>query len=81
MKVLTMEDVVLTYPQTRFEKSKKIEPSKIGPVTIDFNEKEVVGIYISGHPLDDFQTPLKHFCNVPSNLVFETFRTDYSNFI
>jgi DNA polymerase-3 subunit alpha len=26
-------------------------------------EKEVVGIYISGHPLDDFQTPLKHFCN------------------
>ena len=44
MKVLTMEDVVLTYPQTRFEKSKKIEASKIGPVTIDFNEKEVVGI-------------------------------------
>ena len=28
-------------------------------------EKEVVGIYISGHPLDDFQTPLKHFCNAP----------------
>lgn len=44
MKVLTMEDVVLTYPQTRFEKSKKIEASKIGPVTIDFNDKEVVGI-------------------------------------
>ena len=28
-------------------------------------EKEVVGIYISGHPLDDFQTPIKHFCNAP----------------
>jgi DNA polymerase-3 subunit alpha len=28
-------------------------------------EKEVVGIYISGHPLDDFKTPLKHFCNAP----------------
>jgi len=27
-------------------------------------EKEVVGIYISGHPLDDFKLELKHFCNV-----------------
>lgn len=27
-------------------------------------EKEVVGIYISGHPLDDFKFELKHFCNV-----------------
>ncbi|HUH46808.1 MAG TPA: DNA polymerase III subunit alpha, partial [Arenibacter sp.] len=26
-------------------------------------EKEVVGIYISGHPLDDFRTELKAFCN------------------
>ncbi len=26
-------------------------------------EKEVVGIYISGHPLDDFKTELKTFCN------------------
>ncbi|PZD77694.1 DNA polymerase III subunit alpha [Mesonia sp. K7] len=26
-------------------------------------EKEVVGIYISGHPLDDFQNELKYFCN------------------
>jgi DNA polymerase-3 subunit alpha len=27
-------------------------------------EKEVVGIYISGHPLDDFKYELKSFCNV-----------------
>ena len=27
-------------------------------------EKEVVGVYISGHPLDDFKTELKYFCNV-----------------
>lgn len=27
-------------------------------------EKEVVGIYISGHPLDDFRFELKSFCNV-----------------
>ena len=27
-------------------------------------EKEVVGIYISGHPLDDFKLEIKHFCNV-----------------
>ena len=26
-------------------------------------EKEVVGIYISGHPLDDFNTEIKAFCN------------------
>jgi len=32
-------------------------------------EKEVVGIYISGHPLDDFKTPLKHFCNAPLDVL------------
>ncbi|MFM1878890.1 MAG: hypothetical protein RLZZ241_1756 [Bacteroidota bacterium] len=26
-------------------------------------EKEVVGIYISGHPLDDFKTEIQSFCN------------------
>ena len=26
-------------------------------------EKEVVGIYISGHPLDDFKYAIKYFCN------------------
>ncbi|MBS9766912.1 MAG: DNA polymerase III subunit alpha [Flavobacteriaceae bacterium] len=28
-------------------------------------EKEVVGIYISGHPLDDYKTELKYFCKTP----------------
>ena len=27
-------------------------------------EKEVVGIYISGHPLDDYKFEMKYFCNV-----------------
>ncbi|MCO7721569.1 DNA polymerase III subunit alpha [Myroides odoratimimus] len=27
-------------------------------------EKEVVGIYISGHPLDDFKFEMRYFCNV-----------------
>jgi DNA polymerase-3 subunit alpha len=27
-------------------------------------EKEVVGIYISGHPLDDFKFEMRHFCSV-----------------
>ena len=27
-------------------------------------EKDVVGIYISGHPLDDFKHTLDHFCNL-----------------
>ena len=26
-------------------------------------EKEVVGIYISGHPLDDFKIEMQNFCN------------------
>jgi len=26
-------------------------------------EKELVGIYISGHPLDDFKNEIKYFCN------------------
>ena len=26
-------------------------------------EKEVVGVYISGHPLDDFKTEMESFCN------------------
>lgn len=30
-------------------------------------EKEVVGIYISGHPLDNFQFELKTFCNTTCN--------------
>ncbi len=26
-------------------------------------EREVVGVYISGHPLDDYKLEIKHFCN------------------
>ncbi len=31
-------------------------------------EKELVGIYISGHPLDDFKTEMDYFCNAPVTL-------------
>lgn len=34
-------------------------------------EKEVVGIYISGHPLDDFKTEIKAFCNASISHVNE----------
>lgn len=27
-------------------------------------EKEMVGIYVSGHPLDEFASEIKHFCNI-----------------
>ena len=30
-------------------------------------EKEVVGFYISGHPLDQFKLDIKHFCTCPVN--------------
>ena len=32
-------------------------------------EKEVVGIYISGHPLDDFKVEMKTFCNASLDLL------------
>ena len=28
-------------------------------------ERELVGIYLSAHPLDDYEIVLKHFCNTP----------------
>ncbi len=31
-------------------------------------EKEVVGIYLSGHPLEDFAPAMKHFCNAKVGL-------------
>jgi len=31
-------------------------------------EKELVGIYISGHPLDDFKTEKEWFCNTPLSI-------------
>ncbi|MGS2763475.1 DNA polymerase III subunit alpha [Sinomicrobium sp. M5D2P9] len=34
-------------------------------------EKEVVGIYISGHPLDDFKTEMRYFCNGSLGLLNE----------
>jgi DNA polymerase-3 subunit alpha len=33
------------------------------------NEKEVVGVYISGHPLDDYQTEIASFCNSNTGLL------------
>lgn len=34
-------------------------------------EKEVVGIYISGHPLDNFKFEMDHFCTVKANQLNE----------
>ncbi|SHG70346.1 DNA polymerase III subunit alpha [Flagellimonas flava] len=40
-------------------------------------EKEVVGIYISGHPLDDFKKEIKAFCNTGVSFVHNL--EDYVN--
>lgn len=34
-------------------------------------EKEVVGIYISGHPLDEYELELKNFCNASLDKLFD----------
>jgi DNA polymerase-3 subunit alpha len=42
------------------------QPPRVDPwptLTKLSKEKEVVGIYISGHPLDDFKRDIKSFCN------------------
>lgn len=44
MKVLSLEQIELTYPQSRFEKMKKMIPSKIGPIDLEFFDSEIVGI-------------------------------------
>ena len=33
------------------------------------NEKEVVGVYISGHPLDEYKTEIANFCNSNTGLL------------
>ena len=33
------------------------------------NEKEVVGVYISGHPLDEYKTEISNFCNSNTGLL------------
>ena len=44
MNVLKLHGVSLTYPQSRFEKKKKMVPSKIGPIDLEFYDSEIVGI-------------------------------------
>lgn len=49
-------------------------PEPVVPATDDWTtmeklarEKEVVGMYISGHPLDDYMYEMRYFCNVRLN--------------
>lgn len=44
MTVLKLEDVRLTYPQSRYERKKGMAPSGIGPIDVEFYDTEVVGI-------------------------------------
>ncbi|MBI3509966.1 MAG: DNA polymerase III subunit alpha [Bacteroidetes bacterium] len=32
-------------------------------------EKEIIGIYLSGHPLDDYKVEMKHFCKHPLSVL------------
>lgn len=40
-------------------------------------EKELVGIYISGHPLDDFKNEIKYFCSTPVSI----FKEDLNKYV
>ena len=42
MKVLKLEEIELAYPQSRFEKKKGMKPSRIGPISLEFFDSEVV---------------------------------------
>ena len=40
-------------------------------------EKELVGIYISGHPLDEFKNEIKYFCSTPVSI----FKEDLNKYV
>ena len=52
------------------ESSEVDTPEPIPPIVEEWNaleklrrEKEIVGVYISGHPLDDFKLEIENYCN------------------
>jgi len=51
--------------EVQFPEPEIPEAEKWGMMEELSKEKELVGIYISGHPLDDFKTEIKCFCNTP----------------
>ncbi len=54
--------------EVQFEEPKIPECEQWGIMEKLSKEKEVIGMYISGHPLDDFKTEMKYFCNAPINV-------------
>ena len=40
-----------------------------GTMQLLSKEKEVVGIYLSGHPLDDYQLEVQNFCNADLSIL------------
>lgn len=65
------QDGVNSSQQSLFGESEEVELAEPAhPITEDWGtlqrlnkEKEVVGFFISGHPLDDFKVELRHICN------------------
>ncbi len=51
--------------EVQFEEPKIPECEPWGIMEKLSKEKEVIGMYISGHPLDDFKIEMKYFCNAP----------------
>ena len=51
--------------EIQFEEPKIPDVEPWGVMEKLAKEKEVIGIYISGHPLDDYKTEMKYFCNAP----------------
>jgi len=51
--------------EVQFEEPKIPECEPWGIMEKLAKEKEVIGMYISGHPLDDYKTEMKYFCNAP----------------
>jgi DNA polymerase-3 subunit alpha len=49
--------------EVQFPEPEIPEAKKWGMMEELSKEKELVGIYISGHPLDDFKTEIDYFCN------------------
>ena len=51
--------------EVQFEEPKIPDCEEWGIMEKLAREKEVIGMYISGHPLDDYRKEIKYFCNAP----------------
>lgn len=73
------EAVQSLFGSSSYSQIKKPEPAECIPYTLLKQlciEKELVGFYISGHPLDSFKKDIESFCNVHTQNILSSSRRE-----